>query len=387
MILLITLRTFTEYGNIIGTHYSFLDVANKAIGVLVIIFALVTFISRPMNHRNNYLTKVLFFTLILCVLNGLKNFEFDLSLATELVRLISIYCFYIIALRFVTIPNTVIRVFILFACTTPGTVVILTYLSGLTVFRADGIRATGMFSHPNSAAAYLGVSAIVCLSIFLQERKIRIFIFFLLNIIAIGITQSLTALVAVVMAMSLGVLNDSRVKQNIKIVLTSGIVLFTLLFSIKFVSKIGELFKIDYTTILIGGSVDSSIGWRVLNWSLYLKQWEKSPILGFGPGSASAHFTPLGQIPHSGIVQLLVEYGLAGLIVGFSCFLIFVWQLHRLKQRDGLGIFISLPVGTYLAIMSLTSNILTYTATLYLTAFALGIASQTNNLAKDKLKR
>jgi hypothetical protein len=205
--------------------------------------------------------------------------------------------------------------------------------------------------------------------------------------IAVSLTQSLTALVGVVFALSILLLDNPRIKSNTKSILILILASSALFLSIIFKNKLKDLITIDYKTIFTSGSFDSSIGWRVLNWNLYIKQWQESPILGFGPGSTSAHFTPLGSIPHSAIVFLLVEYGLVGLVIASFSFLVLVWQLRKTKQRDGLDFYTSLPLGVYLAILSLTSNILTYTSALFLAAFVLGIASQVDSLAKDELER
>jgi hypothetical protein len=215
-VLLITLRTFTEYGFANGIRYSLLEIVTRAIGIIAIFFTLVTFKSGTINQRNRILSAAVFFTIIICTLNGLKNFPWDSALSEELVRLLAVYAFYVLASRFTAIPAPAIRRYLLFACTLPGIIVLGTFLLGSEIFRSGSDRATGTFAHSNSAAAYLGVSAIVCIAIFFEVRNKLFLVFFLINIIAIGTTQSLTSLVGVVFAMAIIGLNNPKIKSSLK---------------------------------------------------------------------------------------------------------------------------------------------------------------------------
>jgi len=387
-VLLITLRTFTEYGFANGIRYSLLEIVTRAIGVIAIFFTLVTFRSGTINQRNRILSAAVFFTIIICTLNGLKNFPWDSALSEELVRLLAVYAFYVLASRFTAIPAPAIRRYLLFACTLPGIIVLGTFLLGSEIFRSGSDRATGTFAHSNTAAAYLGVSAIVCIAIFFEVRNKLFLVFFLINVIAIGVTQSLTSLVGLVFAMAIIGLNNPKIKSSLKKTLVSlTLILTTIFFSLEYLPKIGQVFSTDYKLVLTTGETGTSIGWRLLNWTLYLEQWKESPVLGFGPGSASAHFSPLGSIPHSAFVQMLVEYGVLGLSVGLLSFIVFIWQNSRVKHREGLNFYVSLPLGSFLAILAMTSNIFSYTSALYLSAFTFGIMSQISVSGKSELER
>jgi hypothetical protein len=68
-------------------------------------------------------------------------------------------------------------------------------------------------------------------------------------------------------------------------------------------------------------------------------------------------------------------------------FIVFIWQNSRVKHREGLNFYVSLPLGSFLAILAMTSNIFSYTSALYLSAFTFGIMSQISVSGKSELER
>lgn len=374
-IFLILLRTLTEYGNASGYYLPSLEAANKIIGVILVLLSVVTFKKWGLTSSNLGLKFSLTIFFLISVLNGLLNYPFDSVLASEIARIISILSVYSIGLHARYIDLNKLKNYLLIVCSIPGVILITSYFFGGSHFRIDANRATGTFSHPNSAAAYFGISAIVCLGLFLKSRKIYLIIMFIINIFSVILTQSMTSLIGTIFAISVMLLIDDWMTVRKKISLIGAISFLTLIFSFQFLNKISEIFNSDYRTILISGSNDTSIGWRILNWNLYFKYLEKSPFLGFGPGSSS-HLSPLGHKPHSGLVQVIVEYGLVGMSVLFIAFLLFIRKSACTQRNFDPIMVIAYPLGSFLLVLSLTSNILSYTASLFLAALALGISNQ-----------
>ena len=383
-VLLLLIRSFTEAGNGAGVFYPVLDLTSRVIGILCIGVAILAKLTLPSSRADKRLTLASFSLLTIATLNGLLNFPFDETLASEITRILAIYAVYCLGSHFNQISIRSISLSLKVLAFTPAVVVIVTYSGGNSIYRVEG-RASGTFSHPNSAAAFLGISALMLLTYFVKKGELSSFMLLVLVMFAMSMTQSLTTLLGVLLAMMvylfLGTnLSISRRLTFVGFALGGGIVL-----SIGYINKLKEIFEVDLTTILSSGSNDTSIGWRILNWNLYLKTWEKSPFFGYGPGSASTHFSPLGTRPHSAFVQILIEYGLVGLIWILVVYFLLIKKINSFSQLDKATLNFAVPLGLYLLVLSLTSNILTYTSSMLFASFLFGIMSPKHEFENSKL--
>jgi O-antigen ligase len=140
------------------------------------------------------------------------------------------------------------------------------------------------------------------------------------------------------------------------------------------------------------GSGDSSAAWRMLNWTLLIKEWKKDPVIGFGLRMATDIVNPAKLDPHNDYLRFLVETGALGL----SIFLIFIgavgwnlWNLFRISRSSDpqFSFFVSTCQAIYTAwiVGSFSDNLMAATAFQYYFWAILGIAmGEGYRLSKEK---
>lgn len=240
-------------------------------------------------------------------------------------------------------------------------------------------RAFGTFSHPNSAAVFFAIAALVSLWRFLDHGRKRLdLLFTVLFVAATIVTFSLAGFIGLlVMFASFGVMRSGTRRLKVAVVFFVG-----LLVAIFLATPLGsERIHSESTSAAVAGGAGegSSLTWRFERWEALIPEWEKAPVFGQGLGTKVSEesgnsFT--SRLPHSEYVRYLVETGVLGaalLIVGL------VMLLRRLmRQRSsgdvGNAAACALALAIGLLVNGLAANTLIYTPAAYAAALILGAA-------------
>lgn len=125
------------------------------------------------------------------------------------------------------------------------------------------------------------------------------------------------------------------------------------------------------TSAVEAASGENSLDWRFRNWDALLEYWEQNPALGWGFGSTNDLIRPLGELPHSGPVRILVESGVLGLVLAGGILvaaLVVTARMWRNGHRNEAAL--RLTIVTTTVVNSLSSNTMGYMPLL----MALGVA-------------
>lgn len=163
-------------------------------------------------------------------------------------------------------------------------------------------RASGTFSNPNFAGAWLGSLVVLLLASGFPARwQVRLPIVAVLTVGTLA-TQSFSAVFGGVLAATYIALNRLRLHPMLRGTLLLGGVAIAYL-AVMWVDVIGPTSR-----------TDRSFGSREAIWLEGLKAWVGQPV-GVGPGTYSSErmFNERGTELHSDIVQALVEGGVVGL--------------------------------------------------------------------------
>jgi O-antigen ligase len=134
--------------------------------------------------------------------------------------------------------------------------------------------------------------------------------------------------------------------------------------------------------IILSKSDGNSFNWRLAEWTYLLKQWQYSPMLGFGLGT-STFVSHSKLLPHNDYIRALIEGGAIGIFT-FITFL--AAQIVRLVQlirsttnnsqrqlcENLLAISVALPVGM------ITENIWSHTTFFFYWSALMAIAGWDN---------
>lgn len=237
-------------------------------------------------------------------------------------------------------------------------------------------RAVGTFSHANAAAAFMGVAALLCLALALRSKRKSWRIAAILTSLALAMTLSLGGILAWVVGVSVLFLGNATISIGKKVIgalaaVTIGWIGF---FVTGISNRLAEFQDFDVQGALDSGRSGDSLGWRLINWSRLLEIWGENPLFGFGPGATSTYIQPLGAPPHSAPIQLLVEFGLVGLLFAIGFALLVFSNIVRMAKPDNKWIVsATAAVSAFVLVHASESNFIGYTATVYLVAMALGL--------------
>jgi O-antigen ligase len=228
--------------------------------------------------------------------------------------------------------------------------------SGLDV--GGQLRANGTLAHPDSAAMFFALAALVSTWCWLQDGRrlvdataVAVFVVALIATFSVGGVATLTAMTAALALLRAG----SRREKVLVLALACAIPLAF------FATPLGgrRLTRETATSLLAEqrGEPNTSLAWRLHKWKLLLPEWERSPAFGEGLGTT---VTPepipgdryAGEPPHNEYVRYLVETGVVGLALLLAAL---AWLLARLAsarrlEREARG---SSPNGATLAIVVL----------------------------------
>jgi hypothetical protein len=218
----------------------------------------------------------------------------------------------------------------------PAVIAIYQLFTNTGVNISGQIRSNGTFAHPNSAAMFFAICAIVSLWGYLDRgRRCTDGVFTTLFLAALISTFSIDgAITLVVMLVALGALRPGSIRVKVAPFVLAGVVVVVFFATPLGAHRISQESKTSVATIEAGGA-DTTLSWRIHKWKTLLPDWERSPLLGRGLGTTlTAKGEPgdkyTSRPPHNEYVRYLVETG----IVGMAALLIGLWVLGRnLLQR------------------------------------------------------
>ena len=236
------------------------------------------------------------------------------------------------------------------------------------VFQIPGLysdvtgRGFGTLTHPVAAAAFFSIVAVLALYAALHHGIYWHLGSLGIVTLAVIATSSLGGLATIAFGLVVLLLLLDRGTRGrlgaFAFVALGGLVSLSFFGSTIF-SRLDELGSTATADQSAGG--ENSLDWRFRNWQALLKVWEQQPVVGWGYGSTSDLIRPLGELPHSGPVQLLVETGVLGLIFAFgivvAAFVVIV-RMWRAGERNPASLRLTV-LGTIL-VNSLSSNTLGY---------------------------
>ena len=225
-------------------------------------------------------------------------------------------------------------------------------------------RAFGTFPHPVAAAAFFSILALVALFAFFEYRtRWSLPLLGLFSLAVLG-TASLGGLVTLAVGVAvLLLLLPSGTKSKwtaIWVLLLGGGVLLAVAGQ-SLLERISVLSDTSLLADLDGTGATNSTTWRFRNWLALLDYWHERPFFGWGFGSTSTIIRPLGELPHSGPIRLLVETGALGFALFATLFVVVV--AISIRQRVSLsGTSGAFRLALLLAVFAnaLTSNTLGY---------------------------
>jgi O-antigen ligase len=201
---------------------------------------------------------------------------------------------------------------------------------------AGHVRPNGTFAHPNGAAMFMAVAAIVSLWRYLDVgRHSSDAVLTALFCLALIATYSIDGLVTVVaMLVILGAFRSGAPRSNIVPFAMAAALVLVFLATPLGSARIAS----ESNTSLASaerGEANSTLAWRLNKWKTLLLDWEASPLYGQGLGTTVTEAPILGNeyagdLPHNEYLRYLVETGVVGLaILAFGLMLLFRSMLQR----------------------------------------------------------
>lgn len=198
-------------------------------------------------------------------------------------------------------------------------------------------RIYGTIAHPNAFALFLVLFIGITFWKMQHSNRPRFWVFILvLEGIALINTYSMSGIA--MLAIMTCVIAMKSLKGGKRFFVLFLCAVFVLGFFLSgFGSKrLSELSSTQTVSgVAITGKSTNSLDWRFLHWQHLLREWRKSPVLGYGLHTADAFISPWKAAPHNDYLRFLVETGLLGLPV-FLLLLIVIGKtlLRRYKENE-----------------------------------------------------
>ncbi|MEW6102053.1 MAG: O-antigen ligase family protein [Candidatus Omnitrophota bacterium] len=203
-------------------------------------------------------------------------------------------------------------------------------------------RVYGTLAHPNSLAMFLVL--FIGLTAWKIQTAKKNSLWICLLMIEILVLINCYSISGILMALIvLFVLAFARLKRRQRGAFVFLIIIIAAVFSLTpygrmrldELTRTGSLSEIMYTKDI---SDYSSLSWRVLNWHMLLKEWSKSPVLGFGLDTTKDLVNPWKVDAHNDYLRFLVETGIIGVTI-FLCFLFVIGRellkVYRSTRESG----------------------------------------------------
>lgn len=264
-----------------------------------------------------------------------------------------------------------------FAGIVPAALAFLQVATGAGMEVDGALRSYGTFSHPNSAALYFGIAAVVSLWCYLDGGRRWFDAVFAAAFVGAAITTfSLGGIAAlVVMLLVFGVMRRGTIGVKVGAWAAAAALVVVFVATPVGAQRLASQSSTDFSASAQGASTNS-LEWRFYNWGTLLPAWRDSPIVGQGIGTTLTGETATGDLPHNEYVRLLVETGIVGVAVVAAALIALMRALFR-RRRTGVGGGIAAMALAILAgclVNALTSNTLLYTPAAYAAAIVVAAA-------------
>lgn len=303
------------------------------------------------------------------------------ALVREAARSVTILAVVVLAARVGSGVGTSRALRIITAIAVVGTIAVA--LDGVSrypsVINDAASRARGFFPHPSIAAMVACLALIMLLSIRSSRHVWLTRIALVLCFVALLATKLIGALVALAVALALfppmAIGRRPSVYRRRMVVLGAAAALLFVLTPAG-QARVAELRQTESFSTAAEGEISNSLDWRYLAWSDALDNWRDRPVLGAGLGSTTDTdlLAVQGTITHNEVIRLLVETGLVGAaLAGLAGFVLLRTAMRRTTSGPGTESVPMTTVLVYLAVLSLTENVLLHTAGIFIVAALLGI--------------
>ena len=372
LVLLISARSLTDIGSGSGDPLLPNTLLNGAISIGLLVLVLFKN-GRALPSSWTLLAAIGFSVIALATVVGLANFGMAAESIQEGIRLLSVLAVFGTAARIGSdYPKALAKV--MPWTVLPATIVFLvgSVLESSSSVQTSG-RFVGTFSHANAAAAFMSVAALSCLGIWVFNRSRALLLAGIASLPAMVLTQSLGGLAGFLAGAVAVLIINTRVALGIRLVGLLGTTITV--YVITAFTRLGDRLEAvgASSSLAATGSGDDSLSWRFLNWHLLVQEWRSSPWFGYGLGSTSTQLMPLGQPPHSLPIQLLVETGIFGVTVTVVVLLFVLQRLVVSAAKGRWEASLLLGIFALMLVNGSESNLLGYTATLYLIALISGL--------------
>ncbi|MDF9278732.1 O-antigen ligase family protein [Arthrobacter sp. EH-1B-1] len=366
-------RSFTDIGAASAGSLLPSSLLSLGLGVLAIIAALLP--TEPRLYKGDVArvwllgAGVLASTAIFCL-----RFGISAEAVEEPVRVASIIAIYVLARREAEASPDRSITQLVYVGLPAALILCLGFASQNPILMSSGARAAGSFSHPNAAAAFLSIAAVIAIGAGWSSGRRKWQIVGIIAALGTLFTLSLGGMLGLVSGLLTFVLMNAKFSLSKKLAVVlgfTGAVYFAISRS-ALIDRLDEIRGIDIEGALSSGNSSNSLEWRFINWSEYLEIWREQPFFGFGIGSSYGEVMPLGGPPHSLFVQFLFEFGIIGAVMIAIMFAAWLRTLTSQRRKDWRAV-VMLSCVTLAVINGSESNLFGYTSAMYLLAFAVGV--------------
>jgi putative inorganic carbon (hco3(-)) transporter len=233
---------------------------------------------------------------------------------------------------------------------------------------ADFSRVQGTFTHPNPFSIYLAIMIVLAVALFRHVRlSARLGLALVIGLGGVLLVATFTrgSWIALVLGLVVVGVLQNRLILGALVVAVAGVLVFVPSVTARF----KDLFGPSRTA---SGASGNSLVWRVQHWQESLDLARDSPVFGIGLKGIERS-TVGGQNAHNDLVRVIVETGLAGLLMYVLLVASLVWAARRALQTAPAGWRRGLAVGyagvlAVLGVTSLSSNIITQVVLLWYVA-------------------
>lgn len=276
--------------------------------------------------------------LIFWVILAYFNFGIDGLLGLrEWVRLASLFIIYVLVYWLAqNIGYEYIINCLFFALPVPVIAALYQFVTRTGIKVGPIMRVQGTCNHPSALALMLVLFIGLTLwKIRTSRKRILWYLLAALECFVLIITFGITGMIMLAIMLLILGLNTFSIKHRfiIFVLIIAAIISFS--FShygkhrLEEVSRTGDIYNIIETGRITEGG---SFAWRILNWTLFIKEWNARPILGYGLHTTGEIVAPLSNIPHNDYLRFLVETGIVGIFLYLYLLSVLgmtIWSIYR----------------------------------------------------------